>query len=326
MEMSVACHAECRDLASQSGKAKAPKAPKAPKVVNVGDREADIYELLCEAQHHKEQGVHLLVRSQHNRKLQEDEQEGKEEEKQAGQPRVWDMLAGEKARGKVTLEIPRSKGMARRKAVCEVRYKEVTLAVPEHKAKYTGAKEPITLCAIKLKEISSEAGESTDSPIHWKLLTTWPVTTPEEALRVVKWYSHRWHIEVYFRVLKTGCRVEKRQLRSIETLWPMIALDMITASYVMGLTSRARAHPMAPATEFFSTGELEALNMFWEMKMDTPEKLPLEQAVKLVAKLGGHLGRKGDGPPGAEVLWRGITKLRHISEAWEVFAKLQRYG
>jgi hypothetical protein len=309
MGMSVACREALVERAGEAG-------GKAPEVVNVGDREADIYELLCEAQRHKDEGVHLLVRSQHNRKLKSTEPAEEEE------IRLWDMLAREKRRGRLTLQIPRSKGMKRRQAVCEVRFKEVTLAVPNHKAKYTGATEAITLTMVDLVEIDCEEGKC----IHWKLLTTWPVNTMEEALRVVKWYSHRWHIEVYFRVLKTGCRVEERQLRTINRLWPMIALDMITASYLMGLTSSARIHPELPATAFFSVGELEALSAYNGMQADEFRVPSQGEAVKLIAKLGGHLGRRGDGPPGAQVLWRGIIKLRQISEAWEMFARLQRNG
>jgi len=309
MKMSIDCRESLQGIARKEEKA-------APQVVNVGDREADIYELLCEAQNHKEQGVHLLVRSKHNRKLEAPED---------GQSKLWDTLAKQKKCGKVTIRVPRSKGIREREAVCEIRFKKLTLAVPAHKEKYLGAEQTITLTAIELVEIERE-GKEESKAIHWKLLTTWPVESLEEARRMVRWYANRWNIEVFFRVLKTGCRVERRQFGSIATLWPMIVLDLITAGYVMGLTSTAQAQPLVLASDFFSIGSLEALGAFYGEKKEKMAKINLQDAVKMVSRLGGHLGRKGDGPPGAEVLWRGTTKLTHITEAWEIFESRQRCG
>lgn len=307
--MSVACRESLQEIALEEKKT-------APKVVNVGDREADIYELLCEAQGHEEQGVHLLVRSKHNRKIEAPEE---------AESKLWETLAKEKSYGKVTIKVPRSKGIKEREVVCEIRFKKLTLAVPVHKKKYFGAEQTITLTAIELVEIERKDGDESEV-IHWKLLTTWPVESLEDAQRMVKWYANRWNIEVFFRVLKTGCRVERRQFRSIETLWPVIALDLITAGYIMGLTSTARTHPLVLASEFFSIGELEALGAFYGKEKEKMTTVNLQEAVKMVSQLGGHLGRKGDGSPGAEVLWRGVTKLTHISEAWVIFQEQQRCG
>lgn len=294
----------------------------ATRVISVADREGDIYELLKLAEQHRRSGMGLLVRVQHDRALvPPDPPEGDPEA--AGEiQRLWAALGEEPAAGEITIRIPRGHGMAARDATLTIRHREVTLRVPAHKKKYCGLTEPVTLHAIELAEtrVKGDDGKAPER-LCWRLLTTETARTVEDATRIARWYEKRWQIEVFHRVLKTGCRIEQRQSRSQNTLRPVIALHLVVAAYLMGLTQAARDTPGSPASGWLSEDEEEALVAVRGVELAEGEVLDVSRAVKEIAGLGGHLGRKGDGPPGAEVLWRGLKKLQAISEAWTAFKK-----
>ncbi len=274
----------------------------APSMVSVGDREADIYELLVEARNRREHGVGLLVRCQHYRKL-----EGQELQ-------LWDAVASAGPAGWVTVAVPARSGLALRNTGLEVRFREVELAVPAHKRKYLGATESIRVTIIELREPVERDG------IHWRLLTTLHVSDVDDARRIAKWYARRWQIEVMHRVLKTGCRVERRQMRTMDRMKPMIAIDLVVAVYLLGLIAQSRSRPETPASEWLEPVELQALATYHGLEPAEGERITLSEAVRMIAKLGGHLGRKNDGPPGAEVVWRGLKQLETITRAWLIFS------
>ena len=284
-----------------------------PLIVSVGDREADIYELLAEAQQHREQGLGLLVRAQHNRSL-----EGEE-------ARMWRHLEQSEQAGTHTLQLPRSQGQKARQATLSVRFAAVKLAVPVNKAKYMKKDTPVEAYVVELREQDAPEGKG----ICWRLLSTLKVDTLEAALELARWYAKRWQIEEFHRILKTGCRVEARQMRSLERLKPMMALDMLVACRIMGMSAGARQRPQDPATDWLDEDEISALEAY-ESEGKKPLKdappMSLGAAVKSIARLGGHLGRKGDGHPGAQVLWQGLNKLDTITDVWRRLRPQQTYG
>lgn len=279
---------------------------KAVQVVNVADREGDIYELLCLAQKHREAGMGLVVRSQHNR-----EQTGAEE-------RIWESLQASEEKGRLSINVARAKGIQNEQVKVAVRFQQVNLQVPAHKAKYLGMSETPTVWVVEVRSLGK--GPS----ICWRLLSSLPVESFEQAARLVEWYAKRWQIEVFHRVLKTGCRVEKHQVRTLGRLLPLIALDMVVAIFLMSLLSMARSQPQAPAKGWLCTHTRTALCQYLHKQKLSPETLTLAQAVHHIACLGGFLARKSDGLPGAEVLWRGIKKLETITEAWIAFQQLHK--
>jgi len=302
-----------QEALSAQAPASATEPVQTPLIISVGDREADIYELLVEAQQHREQGLGLLVRSQHNRSL-----EGEE-------ALLWRHLAESEQAGSLTLELPRSQGQKAREATLSVRFTSVTLAVPAHKAKYLQMDTPVEVSIVELREQDAPEGKG----ICWRLLSTLKVDTLEAALELARWYAKRWQIEEFHRILKTGCRVEARQMRSLERLKPMMALDMLVACRIMGMSAGARQRPQDPATDWLDEDEISALKAY-ESEGKKPLKdappMSLGAAVKSIARLGGHLGRKGDGHPGAQVLWQGLNKLDTITEVWRRLRPQQTYG
>ena len=276
-------------------------------VVSVGDREADIYELLKEAREHREQGVGLLVRSQHNRALCGDS------------GRLWDDLEKSPRQGRLKLKVPRTRGIQAREVELSIRFKEVEIQVPAHKQKYLGLEGSVRVSILELRE---------DGPngLHWRLLSTEKVENIADAKRLAGWYAKRWQVEVLHRVLKSGCRVEDRQMREMKRLKPMIALDLVSACYLMGMISEARTTPEAPASAWLEEDEISALKAYHAKQAAGIETLTVGIAVSWIARLGGHLGRTNDGPPGAQVLWRGLQKLRTITSAWLAFKEPDTFG
>jgi len=277
-------------------------------VTSVADREGDLYEVFLRAQQAQAEGpaAQVLIRAQHNRALSE------------GETRSHEQLRAQPVQTTLTVSIPGQRGRAPRAATLEVRFAQVQLAVPANQQKYQGHSEPLTLSLIIASESQAPAGEQ---PIEWLLWSSQAVLTTQDALEHLRHYTLRWQIEVLHRILKTGCKAEKRQLETAGRLKLFLAIDLMIAVYLLGLTHAARVNPEAPATDWFNPEELTALQVF--VKKTAPTSIPsLHTALRWLGQLGGHLGRKGDGPPGPHVLWRGLIRLRDLSSAWLAFSSL----
>lgn len=155
--------------------------------------------------------------------------------------------------------------------------------------------------------------------LGWLLLTSLPVATPEDALRIVTWYGYRWLIERYHVVLKTGCRIEERQFHTAERLTTALALYSLIACQLLRLTYQARATPDVPCTVVLTTAEWQALHAHTHHTPVVPATPPsLREALRAIARLGGFLGRRSDGEPGVQVLWQGLTRLRDLAAMWSL--------
>jgi len=190
---------------------------------------------------------------------------------------------------------------------------QTVLRPPYRKGKKLPA---ITVNAVWVREIAPPPG---CEPLDWLLFTSLAVGTLDEALRVVDYYCCRWQIELFFRVMKSGCTVEKLQLQSDARLRAAIALYAIIAWRVMYVVRLGRECPQLPCTAVFADQEWKSL---WTVskKGPLPDQPPsLGEVVKLVAALGGWLGRKGDGPPGLKTFWIGLQRTRDFAHAWSTF-------
>jgi hypothetical protein len=267
-------------------------------VVSVGDREADIYDLFKLAAK-DESGPKLLVRAMQDRLLTEE------------QGHLWAVIAQKSAAGIQVIGVPRQGKRAARQANLEVRFGEVTLQPPRRKRSLG----EIRLWAILAEEKDAPHGVE---PLKWMLLTTLDVSTYEQAIEKLRWYSKRWGIEVYHRTLKSGCQIEQRQLGTADRIETCLAIDLVVAWRIFHLTKLGRETPDVPCTVFFEEVEWKALCCFIK-KEPTPPKNPptLREAIRMTASLGGFLGRKADGEPGTQTLWLGIQRLDDIAETWK---------
>jgi len=268
-------------------------------VVSVGDREADVYELF-ELALKDSTGPKLLIRAEQDRLLAED------------QGQLWDKMEQQKVAGIQELQVPRQKNRPARLAHLEVRFAEVTLKSPKNKKR----RPDVTLWAVWAREIEVPAqGER----IEWMLLSTCSVSTFDEALEKLAWYTVRWGIEVYHRTLKSGCKIEERQLGTADRLETCLAIDMVVAWRIFHLAKLGRETPDVPCTVFFEEAEWKALVAYVTQNPKPPQTPPtLREAVRMVAGLGGFLGRKGDGEPGTKSLWLGIQRVDDLSSMWKI--------
>jgi hypothetical protein len=158
------------------------------------------------------------------------------------------------------------------------------------------------------------------------LITTVAVDSFEDACRILSWYCCRWVIELLFRVLKSGCKTEERQLETADRLKRCLVFDLIVAWRVLYLTTTGRDTPDLPCTVIFEDHEWKSLYLFvYRQKAKVPEKPPtLREVTRLIGRLGGHLGRKGDGEPGQVTMWRGISRLSDISTVWLILREEMR--
>jgi hypothetical protein len=271
----------------------------------MGDREADIYELFHLALQDPN-GPKLLVRAEYDRLLQD------------GQAHLWSMVASQPLVGIQEVHVPRRATVAARTAPLEVRFAEVTLKPPSDKTKYGRLK----LWAVLAQETDTP---SNIAPLSWMLLTTCRVTNFDDAVEKIAWYTKRWGIEIYHRTLKSGCNIEERQLADADTIEACLAIDMVVAWRVYHLTKLGREVPDVPCTVFFEEAEWMALTAFITKNPEPPTTPPtLCEAIRMVASLGGFLGRKGDGQPGTKSLWLGLQRLDDITATAKIFSPYLR--
>lgn len=279
-------------------------------LVHVGDAEADIYELFARA---RDNGRRFLVRAAQDRKVVS---EGKF---------LWEHVEGfPLCDERRTIEVPERPATkdkphrSARTATLAMRYGEVTLQPP----KGSSDRGLVTVVAILARELDPPAGEE---PIEWLLLTSDAISSAEQAWLRIDWYRHRWVAEEFNKVLKSGLRAEKQQYGSRETYETWLAFALITAVRLLEMNKRARIEPEVPAAVALSPDEERVLLEHAEMLRRRPAgPLRLRDAIVLIAKLGGYLGRAGDGPPGWLTLWRGYTRLCAMVDGYRLATAMGR--
>jgi hypothetical protein len=257
--------------------------------VHVGDRESDIYELYCMAQ---DLGTHFVVRTCVDRLAGD------------GDHTLADEMEEVEVRGVHRVEVRDPKGHVGT-ATLELRYRRIRVLPPIGKQKRYPSLE---LTLIQATECNGPA----DRPaIDWKLMTDLPVTNGEEAIEKLRWYALRWKIEVFHKILKSGCRAEEARLRTAERLVKLIAVFCILSSRVFWLTMINRCALNADPRLALTPGEIAILDRLVPDR-GQPTKTLSVYLIK-VARLGGYLARTRDPPPGNMVMWRGLSRLMDIS-------------
>lgn len=271
------------------------------RLVSMGDREADIYELFAQAAL-EPAGPKLLIRAKHDRQVQGE------------QARMFEALQGQPISGYQVVKLPRQKNRPAREAKLAIRFAALSLCAPQDKAHLPA----LEIWTVLAKEEDAPEGAE---PIEWRLLTTLAVESFEQACEKVAWYTQRWGIEVFHRTLKSGCRIEDRQLGHGDRLEACLAIDMVVAWRICHMVKLGREVPELPCDVYFEEAEWKALVAYSTKNPVPPEQAPsLREAIRMVAKIGGFLGRKSDGEPGTETLWRGLQHLDLMTDVWRVMA------
>lgn len=259
-------------------------------VVSVGDREADVYDLFLVE---RPANVDLLIRATSDRRVAHPEH------------KLWSTVAAGDVVATVTVHVGRREDRPARTAHLTVRCRSVTLHPPKNRAAEKLGR--VTLWAILARE---ESPPSDAEPVEWLLLTTLTIDSPQDALRTLEWYACRWGIEVWHKVLKSGCQIEARELQTADRLIRCLAVFSVVAWYVLYATMLARHVPDEPCTLLLDEDQWQALYCVIHTTSQAPARPPtLRQAIRWIASLGGFIGRKGDGEPGIKSVWQGLQRL-----------------
>lgn len=258
--------------------------------VHIGDRESDIYELFCTAQ---EIGTHFLVRTCVDRLAGD------------GAHTVADDMAKAKIRGRHRIEVRDTNGNPTI-ADLEIKFEKLQLLPPIGKQKQY---PPLELTVIHAQERGKPKNRK---PIDWKLITDLPVRSLKDAVGKLQWYALRWKIEVFHKILKSGCRAEDSKLRTAERLVNLISVFCIVSWRIFWMTMLNRSTPDAPSTLALTESEIRLLDHLVPDKRETPNSKSISRYIIKIARLGGYLARANDSPPGNIVMWRGLSRLSDI--------------
>jgi hypothetical protein len=285
------------------------------RLLTVMDREGDIFELFLDAEPTRKR-VGVLVRAKHNRRLEGRERKLFEELKASPQTAQIDVVIPRQRWKQAKRGNPEQQGMPGRRGLLTVRFQEVTV---ESTRSDLRSREAITLWGVYAREEHPPPGAK---QIEWRLLTTEPVRTPEDAARIVDLYTRRWRIEEWHHVLKSGCKVQEHQNETAERLKRVIAIDAVLAWRIQLMTLLGREVPELPCTVFFDEWEVNVLEALEEDKGKRGMKPPfsLGDAITLVARQGGYLARRSDPPPGPQCIWKGILHLDNLATGYRLAA------
>ena len=254
--------------------------------VHIGDRESDIYELFCMAH---DLGTHFLVRTCVDRLAGD------------GDHTIADEMKDVPVGDVHEIEVRDDKGN-RETAAVEIRYRRIRVLPPIGKQKRYPALDLTVIYA-------QERDEPQNRPrIDWKLITDLPVQSAADAVEKLHWYAMRWKIEVFHKILKSGCRAEEAKLRTAERLVRLIAVFCILAWRVFWMTMLNRTMPGARPELAITVVEMKLLDrLIADKPAQFGELKPLSSYLIKIARLGGYLARTKDPPPGNIVMWRGLS-------------------
>jgi hypothetical protein len=269
--------------------------PPEAQFVHVMDRGADDFEVFCRAQRQRCDWIGR-IKTPHRRVL----------DSQGVERTIAQVLSQTKSSCCYTLDLRARPGQPARTAGLELTYARITMLVPRQPADSLKAlnPQPIEGWLVQVREVGAPKGVD---PLHWVLFTSLEVKSVEAALEVVEYYEARWGVEEFHKALKTGCRIEHRQLKTADRLAPLIALMSVVAIRLVQLKALARAQPTRPTEQIVPKryiGLLERCRKLAPGSLGT-----VRDFFRTLAKLGGFLGRKGDGEPGWLTIWRGWEKL-----------------
>ena len=284
-------------------------------IITVCDREADLYDFF---KFSFRIDSPVLVRARANRTINR-----RSRYTEKGIVKLWEHMHQQPETGSYTIEIPKrskrkhSKERRARTATVTVRFGSFRLNPPRNNPKHNKEHLPdMEMNAVYVLEQNPPDGEES---VEWMLLTNHPVRSFDEAYEKVLWYCLRWRIEMYFKVLKSGFRVEACRLGHAKRLARYLTVMSIVAWRLFMVTLIARTDPAAPCSTLLADHEWKVLFLKANKNKPLPKKPPrIGDVVIWVAKLGGYLARRNDGPPGTIALWRGWKRLADLTEGWNL--------
>ena len=269
-------------------------------MVIIQDREGDIYEQFATIPDSK---TDLLIRARADRRL-------------ADGSKLFSCLSDQEAKGCYEILVAAKKGRRKRKAVIEIRYKEVEIVSK-------GVSGSVKLRLVEAKE----AGYSGQDRICWRLLTTLEVSDTDMAKMCIEWYSWRWTIEEVFKVLKKeGYNIEASELEyasSVQKMCLMI-MEVVIKLFLMRLAYSAPEIELEAATCFspdeqeFLEHQITGLEGNTQKQKNPYQSKDLKRYVWAIARLGGWKGYESKRHPGITTLWIGLKYFKAAKLGWDI--------
>jgi hypothetical protein len=291
-------------------------------IISMADSEGDVYEYLLEAQ--AVEGVRkasFIIRACQNRAVVTPEEAAASEAINLVRERVASTPVLAQGTLKIRARDAQSKDDRKRKqarvartAEVDIHATRVTLRGPSR----PGGKLPdVEVNVVLVTERNPPPGVE---PIEWLLLTDLPIDTVDNVLLIIDYYACRWQIEIYFRILKSGCKVEESQLETAARFEPYLALCLIVAWRVMHVMMLGRECPDLPCDVALDADEWQAVYATVTKQAPPAEPPPMHTIVRLIGSLGGWLGRKCDGEPGPKAMWVGMQRMTDLALGWRARA------
>jgi hypothetical protein len=264
--------------------------------VHVGDRGSDAYTFFAAC---RAQGSHVLLRACQDRRILTPD---------GALDHLCTYARALPVQATRPFEVParpktsRHPARTTRTTTMALSWSAITVEPPFH----TRQQAPLSAWLVRTWEPDPPADEP--APLEWILLTTVPTTTAEAAWERVDWYARRWLVEDYHQALKTGCRLEQTQLRDGAAIARLVGMLAPVAVRLLQLRHAARHQPQRPATLVVGDRTVQVVARL----AGQPSVLTCADFWRLVARLGGHQGRKGDGDPGWRTIWRGWQYLQSV--------------
>ncbi|HEX4949631.1 MAG TPA: IS4 family transposase [Blastocatellia bacterium] len=276
--------------------------------IKVGDRGADIFDHLVECQRHKQ---HFIIRARQDRVLLTAQGQ------RAG--RLFETVRAAPSCGALSLDLRARPGQAARRAHLQVSFTPLVLRAPQSLTHSPGARPSLSCVAVRVWEPYPPPGSNA---LEWILLTDLEVTNFTQACEIVQMYATRWLEEEFHKALKTGMEAEGSQLKTAPAWFSIVAIKSVAALRLIEMRERLRVEPAAPAeTAGLNELELAVLRARSHKSIETVAAVALA-----IGRLGGHLNRKSDGPPGWITLWRGWEVLQTLVEGVLLARKLPKFG
>lgn len=280
----------------------------AKSITFIEDREGDIYQQFATV---PDERTHLIIRSRDNRRLSDGS-------------KLFDKLSHQKAVGQYKIAIVKDirKGVESRTATVEVRYCQVAISRPLALNK-TGLPQSVMLHAVEVWEVNAPPDSN---PVCWRLLTTHPIFSYEQAVSIVNKYRLRWYIEQLFRLLKKkGFQIESSELETGWAIRKLTVMILSAALRVMQLLMSYKKEDSQPIEQVFSTKEIECLKVVNETLQGETVKSKnannpeiLAWATWIIARLGGWKNYNSKRPPGPIILKKGSDRFSNIYQGWKL--------
>jgi hypothetical protein len=279
--------------------------------VCMADSEADIYEFLAEPR--GQPPVHWLIRACQDRALQEELPERLRGTLLAASVLYKvELLVRERKANTQAEDRARRADRRGRRAEAEVRVAPVTLRPPW---RHDRRLPPVEANVVLVREVNPPAGEP---PVEWILATTLPIDTLEQVRTIVEYYCVRWSIEIFFRTLKSGCRIERRRFEPVDRVLPCLSMYLIVAWRTLFVCHMGRSRPDLDCEAVFEPSEWKAVWVTIHRKKPPSKRPSLSAMAHLIARLGGYVERPNS-EPGPQTVWIGLQRMHDLAWAWDGF-------